>query len=331
MYVHKPKDTDKHEHFIKHLICILTVTRRQVAEACAASPTPAPARSQSRSCDPVQSGPNFDSLSSDTANSLREQVCQVHKRLDEVQKEVLKSREEIGESSKGGSPFAPDIQGKPLPATFKLPTLEPYDGSSDPTEHIAAFRAQMSLYDTSDALMCRAFPTTLRGPARTWTETVEVLLVTDRATVRNATRDAATSASIQGRRDVGGGQVGRDEAPQGGAAPRTPHAAAEEKGGQAPNPMKSHSERRDKRRYYHFQREYGHDTKECRDLQYQIEHLIRRGHLRRYVRDQFSLSDSRPPRNSSPRPKGPVEKQIDVIFEGPASGNNISSAHKAYA
>ncbi|RZS27962.1 hypothetical protein BHM03_00061506 [Ensete ventricosum] len=28
MYVHKPKDTDKHEHFIKHLVYILTVTMR---------------------------------------------------------------------------------------------------------------------------------------------------------------------------------------------------------------------------------------------------------------------------------------------------------------
>ncbi|RRT42448.1 hypothetical protein B296_00022428 [Ensete ventricosum] len=68
-------------------------------------------------------------------------------------KEVLKSRVEIGESSKGGSPFTPEIQGKPLLATFRLPTLEPYDGSGDPTEYIAAFRAQMALYDTSDALM----------------------------------------------------------------------------------------------------------------------------------------------------------------------------------
>ncbi|RWV84609.1 hypothetical protein GW17_00053664, partial [Ensete ventricosum] len=99
----------------------------------------------------------------------------------------------------------------------------------------------------------------------------------------------------------------------------------------APSPMKSHPERRDKRRYCRFHREYGHDTEECRDLQYQIEDLIRRGHLRRYVREQPPLSDGRPSRDLSPRPQGPVEKQIDVIFGGPASGGNSSSARKAYA
>ncbi|RZR84781.1 hypothetical protein BHM03_00011661 [Ensete ventricosum] len=82
--------------------------------------------------------PDLDTLSSDTTDSLREQVRQVHQWLDEVQKEVLKSRGEIGESSKGDSLFTPEIQGKPLPTTFRLPTLEPYDGSGDPTEHIAA-------------------------------------------------------------------------------------------------------------------------------------------------------------------------------------------------
>ncbi|RWW37118.1 hypothetical protein BHE74_00057811 [Ensete ventricosum] len=95
--------------------------------------------------------------------------------------------------------------------------------------------------------------------------------------------------------------------------------------------MKSHFERCNKRRYYRFHREYSHDTNECHDLQYQIEDLIQHGHLRWYVRDQSSLPASRPPRDSSPGPKGPVEKQIDIIFGGPASGGDSSSAHKAYA
>ncbi|RRT44655.1 hypothetical protein B296_00015929 [Ensete ventricosum] len=83
--------------------------QRQVAEAHPASPIVVPARSQSRSCDPVQTSPDFDTLLSDTADSLREQVRQVHQWLDEVQKEVLKSRGEIGESSKGSSLFTPEI------------------------------------------------------------------------------------------------------------------------------------------------------------------------------------------------------------------------------
>ncbi|RZS22386.1 hypothetical protein BHM03_00055152 [Ensete ventricosum] len=68
----------------------------------------------------------------------------------------------------------------------------------------------------------------------------------------------------------------------------------------APNPMKSHSERRDKRRYCRFHREYDHDMEECCDLQYQIEDLIRHDHLCRYVRDQSSLPDGRPLRDPSP-------------------------------
>ncbi|RZR95760.1 hypothetical protein BHM03_00024636 [Ensete ventricosum] len=132
------------------------------------SPAIVPARSRSHSRDPAQASLELNTLSSDSADSLREQVRQVHQRLDEVQKEVLKSNGEFGESSKGGSPFTPEIQDKPLLTNFRLPALELYDGSCDPTEHVRTFHAQMALYDTSDALMCRAFPATLRGPVRTW-------------------------------------------------------------------------------------------------------------------------------------------------------------------
>ncbi|RRT64086.1 hypothetical protein B296_00035330 [Ensete ventricosum] len=89
-------------------------------------------------------------------------------RLDEVQRDFVKSKEEVGETSKGGFPFVLEIQDKPVPPSFWLPILEPYDRSIDPSEHVATFRAQMALYDTSDALMCHTFPTTHKGPARMW-------------------------------------------------------------------------------------------------------------------------------------------------------------------
>ncbi|RZR72987.1 hypothetical protein BHM03_00018995 [Ensete ventricosum] len=298
-----------------------------------ASPTPTPVRSQSRSYNPISTEPDFDTLSTGTADSLREQVRRVYQRLDEVQKEVLKSRGEVGQSSKGGSPFTPEIQAKPLPA------LEPYDGSGVPTEHIVAF--QMALYDTSDALIV------LDGA-----ETIKVLLVADRATTYDSARDAATGTSVHSGRDANSRQAGRDKASppkrredRSGLLPARPpppiplnstrteifFPIRERELLKAPSPMKSHPERRDKRRYYRFHREYRHNTEECRDLQYQIKDLIRRGHLRRYVREQSSLPDGRPPRDLSPRPKGPVEKQIDVIFGGPTSSGNSCSVRKAYA
>ncbi|RRT67458.1 hypothetical protein B296_00015548 [Ensete ventricosum] len=126
--------------------------------------------------------------------------------------------------------------------------LEAYVGSSDPTEHVAVFHAQMTLYSTSGIRE--------KGLLKT------------------------------------------------------------------PNPLRSRAANRDRKRYCRFHRDYGHDTEECYDLKNQIEDLIHRGHLNRYIMK---------PREPSLRPKGPVERHIDVIVGCPTAGGVSSSARKAYA
>ncbi|RRT31469.1 hypothetical protein B296_00054969 [Ensete ventricosum] len=137
-------------------------------EAMIENPNALVSQPSNRSRDVMRLPLEPDFVSSDSTNLVREQLRQVNQRLDEVQKGFVRSKKEVEETTKGGSPFAPEILDKPIPSSFRLPTLEPYDGSTNPTEHVAAFKALMALYNTSDALMCRTFPTTLYGPAQMW-------------------------------------------------------------------------------------------------------------------------------------------------------------------
>ncbi|RZR91169.1 hypothetical protein BHM03_00019233 [Ensete ventricosum] len=92
-----------------------------------------------------------------------------------------------------------------------------------------------------------------------------------------------------------------------------------------PNPM-THLEMRDKRNYCHFHYDYEHDIEECHDLKNQIEDLIHQGYLDCYVREPHQASN-----DPSPQPKGPIEKQIDIIGGRLTSGGDSSSAQKVYA
>ena len=64
--------------------------------------------------------------------------------------------------------FTALINGHPLPPKFKMPSLDSYDRTHDPFDHIATFKTTIYLQEVLDEIMCRAFPTTLKGPARVW-------------------------------------------------------------------------------------------------------------------------------------------------------------------
>ena len=65
-------------------------------------------------------------------------------------------------------PFYDVIVDTQLPDYWKNLTIDKYDGSTYPDEHIAIYTTQISLYTWNDAIMCQVFPTTLKGATLSW-------------------------------------------------------------------------------------------------------------------------------------------------------------------
>ena len=66
------------------------------------------------------------------------------------------------------SPFTASVNSFPLPHKFRMPQIDSYDGVKDPLDHLETFKILMHLQGVADEIMCRAFPTTLKGVVRIW-------------------------------------------------------------------------------------------------------------------------------------------------------------------
>ncbi|XP_065619073.1 uncharacterized protein LOC136063094 [Quercus suber] len=66
------------------------------------------------------------------------------------------------------SPFTTAVLDCPVPSKFRLPQLEPFDGLKDPQDHLNTFKMILGLQQPPDEILCRSFPTTLKGAAREW-------------------------------------------------------------------------------------------------------------------------------------------------------------------
>ena len=66
------------------------------------------------------------------------------------------------------SPFTLTIQECLVPLKFYLPQLEAFDELKDPLDHLNTFKTTLGLQQPPDEILCRSFPTTLKGATREW-------------------------------------------------------------------------------------------------------------------------------------------------------------------
>ena len=66
------------------------------------------------------------------------------------------------------SPFTIEILHFPLPAKFRMPQVEAFNGIKDSVDHLNTYKNQIELHGYQDLVRCRAFSITLKGPALAW-------------------------------------------------------------------------------------------------------------------------------------------------------------------
>ena len=96
---------------------------------------------------------------------------QVMKEQMDVMMNTLKGRvsSDLGDLvHRTDSPFTTSVNSFPFPPKFHMPQVENYDGNKDPLDHLESFKILMHLQGVPDKIMCRAFPTMLKGPTRIW-------------------------------------------------------------------------------------------------------------------------------------------------------------------
>ena len=103
--------------------------------------------------------------------------------------------------------------------------------------------------------------------------------------------------------------------------------------------MKSDPTMRDNTRYCEFHRDYGHLMDDCIQLKKEIEYLIRRGYLRRFIAPENQLQNQAqnqaPPQQPPPPQQTTTQHQqplgeIHVISGGFAGGGESNSTRKAH-
>ena len=90
-------------------------------------------------------GSQFRGTTSRTVPYLKEEMDQMKRVMEEMKENMRRANLIEDLVHRTDSPFTASINGHPLPSKFKLPSLDLYDGTRDPFDHIATFKTTMHL------------------------------------------------------------------------------------------------------------------------------------------------------------------------------------------
>lgn len=106
---------------------------------------------------------NYHSKSSD---DLKKKVRELKAKLGEIY--IWECHQNNSHDFNTNSPLFKVIMNEPIPHHFKMPSVDPYDGSIDPVNHLEGYKALTMLQGTFDDLLCLAFLVTLKKATRIW-------------------------------------------------------------------------------------------------------------------------------------------------------------------
>ncbi|XP_021621432.1 uncharacterized protein LOC110621458 [Manihot esculenta] len=255
---------------------------------------------------------------------LRKEEADVDQKLERLREQLLAKLGAWDNSSPllpPSSPFVRWVQQETILRKFMMPPMAAYDGTGNPPEHVLNYKRFMELQTHSNALMCKVFPTTLTGSARAWFNNLEARSIKNSMDLANvfisrfitgvpAERKISYLDTVRQRRNESlreyiasfnskALQIFKfNEKEQRPYHPRIPEVITPLNVSRAdvlvvvqdkdfiqwPKPMKAEASRRDPNKYCQYHRMHGHDNNDCFQLINKIDRLIKRGHLRNFVK-----------------------------------------------
>lgn len=95
--------------------------------------------------------------------------CSYEDRFDELMKQVVDRRgQDLDSKDEGGSLFSSNITHELTPNNFKMPTIDPYDGTMDLRVDLMKYVQHMGVARVTEEVMCRCFRTFLTRLATMW-------------------------------------------------------------------------------------------------------------------------------------------------------------------